>query len=295
MRTLRTCIMVGMLAIAAGCDTSNAPPTPLPADSGSPGDSSARDSSSGGDSTVADSAGDAVVADGAGDAVVMDSASDAMAADGAGDAAVTDSGSDAMATDSGSDAKAEDGGSDAKAEDGGSDAKAEDSGGDSAMADGGDAGGSCVLPSCLADLETNCTPSGTCTETADPASGNAYDCYTNGVTVAYLVSPNDSSVSTLSAKKAGSICYGITYNGNDIGGYTPTTVPVTNGADAGVATMTMTVVTDPVTLIQTEDWSVTCSGGTAQPLDSSCANVWPLSAMGYGGNSSCVQATTCTW
>ena len=95
----------------------------------------------------------------------------------------------------------------------------------------------------------------------------------------YLVNPAiDASEVTLSAKKAGAVCYSIAYNGNDIANQTPMTAIVTNGADAGVATLDMTVSADQ----STELWSVTCAGGKAVALDPSCANEWPLSYMDMG-------------
>ncbi len=282
MNTLRTCVIFGILAMAAGCDTSNAS-APAPAvDSGNGG-------------------GDAKVADGSGDgAAVVDSGSpgtDSTVSDGGGEAAVVeDSGSEAaIAADAAGEAAVVDAGGDEKMGDGGGDAKVEEAGSEAAAPDGGDAGGeagSCVIPACLKTLNASCAPTGACTATQDYSSGSSYNCYANGITVGYLVNPAiDASEVTLSAKKAGAVCYSIAYNGNDIANQTPMTAIVTNGADAGVATLDMTVSADQ----STELWSVTCAGGKAVALDPSCANEWPLSYMGYGGNSSCTDSTTCTW
>jgi hypothetical protein len=221
----------------------------------------------------------------------MDGASDGMVADGAIDGMVADGASDGMVADGASDGSAVDAGSDAKTEDGGGDAKAADSGSDAEAADGGDAGsegGTCVLPSCLTDLETNCSPSGTCSQTTDSSSGNTYTCYDNGIILGNILDLNGDN--TITARTAGSICYSIEYTGNNINNVA-TDVPVTSGSDAGVAVLHQDIAADGYTPI----WSVTCGSAPAVTLDPSCLNTWPLAWIESDGTFDCTGTATCTW
>jgi hypothetical protein len=263
--------MVGIIAMAGGCDTSNASPPAAPVDSGSGADSAVVDSGNGGgDTAVADSGnggGDSTVAEGG------NSGNDASTVDGGGEAAVADGGGEAAVADGGGDAKVEDGGGDAKVEDGG---------------DAGSEAGSCLLPACLTNLTTSCVPSGTCSETDDSANATAYQCYASGVKLSNVINLDGDNV--VIAKSSTGVCYSFTFTGNDLGNV-PTDVPVTNGSDAGVATIHQDIASDGVTQV----WSVTCAGGQPIALDPSCESVWPIAWMESGGLPSCTGTATCTW
>ncbi len=210
MRTLSTCIMVGILAIATGCDTSNTPTPPAPVDGGNGG-------------------GDAAVVDGSragGDATAADGAS------GGNDATIPDTGAnEAAAADGGIEAASLDGGS------GGSDAPTGEGGGD---AQSGDAG-SCTLPACLATLAANCLPSGDCIQDDSLVliNGSTYSCYDGGITRGDIEPTIDGGVNLIAVEKAGATCYSMTYHAVDIfDNSSSSPIAVMNGSDAGVATLT---------------------------------------------------------
>jgi hypothetical protein len=190
---------------------------------------------------------------------------------------------------SGSDGTASTG--DAHGVDGGSDATAMDSGEASSVApEGGGDTGSCTLPSCLTNLESNCMPSGACTQTLDVTTGNIYTCYANGVIVAEVT--NASNNQTLIVKKGASACYTIAFNYYSMGsGDVTNTSTVNNGSDAAVASLLMTVPEaggNPT-------WSVTCAGSAAVEVPSSCENnEWPYTFFMTPGEgpSGCTNTTT---
>ena len=192
----------------------------------------------------------------------------------------TSSGVDAAASvdssSGGSDGAAADGGGDAKGVAGGSDALAMDSSeASSVAAEGGGDAGSCNLPSCLTDLETDCTPSGACTQTMNFTTGSVYSCYANGVIVAETT--NASNNQLLTVKNRTSTCYTIGFNFYSMGsGDTTNTSTVDNGSDAAVATILETVPEAG----GNNTFSVTCKGGTPVVLNDSCdVFVWPFSLL----------------
>ena len=263
MRTLSTCIMVGILAIATGCDTSNTPTPPAPVDGGNGG-------------------GDAAVVDGSragGDATAADGAS------GGNDATIPDTGAnEAAAADGGIEAASLDGGS------GGSDAPTGEGGGD---AQSGDAG-SCTLPACLATLAANCLPSGDCIQDDSLVliNGSTYSCYDGGITRGDIEPTIDGGVNLIAVEKAGATCYSMTYHAVDIfDNSSSSPIAVMNGSDAGVATLTKRASGDGGTAL----WSVTCAGSSkAVDPDPSCENVWPLSFPIQSTPWDC-SAGTCAW
>jgi hypothetical protein len=212
---------------------------------------------------------------------------------GGGDAATFDSGS------GGADAEAIDGGSlDARVEDSAdaeADASVADGGGgagDGSAVDGGDAG-ACTLPSCLTSLATSCIPSANCIQDDSIVlvNGSTFSCYDNGVTRADLEPTTDGGANIIALEKAGAACYAMTYYAADIfDNVSGTTITITNGSDAGVATLTQHTPSDGGSAV----WSVTCEGGTSLLLDPSCEDVWPLSFPLNGTPWDCT-AGACTW
>lgn len=171
--------------------------------------------------------------------------------------------------------------SDAKAPDASEvDARAPDGGGSDA--------GSCVLPTCLTNLEKNCTPSGQCSQYYDENSGNTYSCYPNGVKRSDII-PEGQMNTTITVENATATCYTIVYSSSDVNSQIATTAVVANGSDAGVASISLA--DDGVT------WSVTCdSGGKAVTLDPSCSNEWPVTWLINGPPSQqiCTMVSTCS-
>jgi hypothetical protein len=153
---------------------------------------------------------------------------------------------------------------------------------------GSDAG-SCVLPSCLTALGANCIPNGPCSQAENVVTGDTYSCYPNGVKQSDVFDPNGGDI-VITVENSNGTCYLLHYDVNDINSEIPTTVTVTNGADAGfpTAVINMNVAADGVT------WSVTCAGGEPVTLDPSCANAWPISLVEDPFPLDCTTTTTCS-
>jgi hypothetical protein len=104
------------------------------------------------------------------------------------------------------------------------------------------------------------------------------------------VTPQNAEDIVLAVKSTtGAACYSFTYVLTDVtsGIPEPVAVTVSNGSDAGVATMGISGIGDGgVTL-----WTVTCSGGQPVALDPSCANDWP--AAWLSGPPVCTGSGTC--
>jgi hypothetical protein len=160
-----------------------------------------------------------------------------------------------------------------------------------AAEDGGDAG-SCNMPSCLTNLETDCMPSGACTQTMNSTTGSIYTCYANGVIVAE--STNASNNQLLTVKNSKSTCYTIAFNYFSMAsGDSTNTSTVNNGSDAAVATILEAVPEAG----GNNTFSVTCTGGTAVVLNDACDNpltVWPFSLLlnPSDGPPGCTNTTT---
>ena len=142
---------------------------------------------------------------------------------------------------------------------------------DAAVADSGESdAGSCVLPSCLADLATSsCTPSGTCSQSQD-ADSNTYTCYQNGVARSDVIDLAG-VYTTLTVRSSSATCYSMSYVLTDITSQIDTYVQVANGSGLAAATLSYELGAGGVST-----WSVLCAG-SQQPvtLDPACGNAWP--------------------
>jgi hypothetical protein len=158
------------------------------------------------------------------------------------------------------------------------------SGGTSSAATGGSSGGStaaggssgggtgtssCVLPSCLKNLGTDCVESGSCAMQTNLETASWNTCYANGIKeiVVNDVSTDDK---TLTVKNGSSTCFSTAFNGNDV--YTCMGAITVNGASgAAVASVRLDC--------SGTFYLATCTGGQEVALDPSCANVWPISVF----------------
>jgi hypothetical protein len=141
----------------------------------------------------------------------------------------------------------------------------------------------------MTNLETNCVPSGICSQNLDSTNAYTYSCYAGGITREdYEDMSGDAHIVV---KNSSSTCYEITYNWNDIASDVQTAAIVSNDISE-VAMMNMVVASDGVTQI----WSVTCTASQPVPIDPSCVNAWPLYWMeSYGSVPDCSGAAICTW
>jgi hypothetical protein len=105
------------------------------------------------------------------------------------------------------------------------------------------------------------------------------------------VTGQDSQYTVITVKSATATCYSMSYILTDITSQIPEDVAVTvsNGADAGVATMGISGLgTGGVTL-----WTVACSGAQPVALDPSCGNEWPAAWLSAPpvctGSGACAQ------
>jgi len=140
---------------------------------------------------------------------------------------------------------------------------------------GGGALGSCNAPSCMTGLLSSCTPTGTCVAQSDLTTLSSNTCYSNGVK--QIVSTSTTGTMTMTLKNGSSICYSM-----DIAlTAQPSTVTFKNASGSVVATGTYDSTTQATT--------VTCTGGQAITLNSSCQSI----ASAIGGGSTCTDGA-CT-
>jgi hypothetical protein len=145
-----------------------------------------------------------------------------------------------------------------------------------AGAGGGGVSGSCNMPSCLANLPTTCTPSGTCVEQTTTTGTN--DCYSNGVKVITTIDLSTFN-STETFKNGSTTCYSIAVSGLLTG--TPT-FTLKNAAGATIGTGTEDATTNAVTF--------TCTGQSPVVLNSSC----DTSSFAGSSAGSCNTPGTCS-
>jgi hypothetical protein len=121
--------------------------------------------------------------------------------------------------------------------------------------------GACANLTCLndmANLLTNCQPSGTCTQQASTTGTAA--CYSNGVKLQTGVDMS-TFATTMTAKNGSSVCYSMAIAGLLTAS---TTIVFKNPAGTTVGTIAANTTTGAMT--------VTCPGGTATVVDDSCGS-----------------------
>ncbi len=123
--------------------------------------------------------------------------------------------------------------------------------------------GACANLTCLndmANLLTNCQPSGTCTQQAS-TTGNVA-CYSNGVKVQTGLDPSTYAM-TMTAKNGSSACYSLPIT---VVSATSTTIMVKNPAGTTLGTIAVDSSAGAMAM------TVTCPGGTATVIDDSCGS-----------------------
>jgi hypothetical protein len=159
------------------------------------------------------------------------------------------------------------------------------SGGTTASAGGSGGTGSCILPSCLTNLGSSCTPSGDCIVQHSVDTGDANYCYANGVKKLTVLNVAVDYSTDLTVTKSGSTCFTTSYTGNDFFN-SAGDLTVKDPSGATVATLSMDLETSTL-------YIVTCPGAAPVTLDMSCETVWPVSGLTERSSGSCTEGT-CT-
>ena len=140
----------------------------------------------------------------------------------------------------------------------------------SASGAGGDGGSACVLPSCLKNLAPSCVGTGTCATMTNLDTDNYNTCFPNGV-IESAVIDQTSGNTTLTIKQNTTTCFSTTFN--YVKAWSGTgSIAVVDASGNAVASVRMDANDNLRNL-------VTCAGGQEIPLDLSCQNVWPISAL----------------
>ena len=128
----------------------------------------------------------------------------------------------------------------------------------------------CILPSCLQYLATDCVESGTCATQTDLSTESYNTCYANGVKE--IVDHNVSTdIRTMTVKKGSSTCFSTVFDGNAVYSGAGGSITIKDGSGKTVATARYD---DAISY-----YLITCTGAQEVATDPSCLDVWPTSIL----------------